>query len=486
MRKWLIMSAAVILLILGYPQLVHGQTDDDDRFIKDLAWMAVTGDQMDGVLDGHDLANIQALSDDYYDQAIFFSKQRDPDNQQFIQLLQARKDDLHQKLTQKIAQSAARSSQNEAERFTINLLDSLFRGGSDNPPTIIQRILLGDDDSADGNQNTAGIIHQTITDGANSIDPTALPEPNPAVSNYQNIQADQLNNHTIHQLNTDIVNQIPDSISVVQSISSSTYDFDAGLPTSSSIAADQDQEDAQPTELPVPTPTFSTIIQSTPSENGGSGVVLQKPLRFSNQGLFGATVIVESYTPPPDSPATKPNASTVVFPGGNTSSSLSLPIGEYTFCYYWELDGDADNDGNVDYAHATTGKVTLSTTSPDNVESAQVVSLNPEDRSSPNGKCGQTIQPPSGTALNLTHQESAKQGEKFYLCSYEDWGEDMFTFRITFSENGITMDGTSLDEGYSGTKLSPNVYLVDGDTITFNDAGFIAENDAGVLSCVRQ
>ena len=273
---------------------------------------------------------------------------------------------------------------------------------------------------------------------------------------------------------------------MVQSISSSTYDFDAGLPTSSSIAADQDQEDAQPTEPPVPTPTFSTIIQGTPSENGGSGAVLQKPLRFSNQGLFGATVSVESYTPPPDSSAIKSNASTVVFPGGNTSSSLSLPIGEYTFCYYWELDGDADNDGYVDYAHATTGKVTLSATSPDKVESAQVVSLNPENRSSPNGKCGQAVQPPSGSALNLTPQESANQGENFYLCSYEDWGEDMFTFKIRFLENGITMYGTSLDEEYSGTKLSPNVYLVDGDTVTFNDDGFLAENDAGVLSCVRQ
>jgi hypothetical protein len=486
MRKWLIMSAAVVLLILGSPQLVHSQTDDDDRFIKDLAWMAVTGDQMDGVLDGHDLANIQALSDDYYDQAIFFSKQRDPDNQQFIQLLQARKDDLHQKLTQKIAQSAARSNQNEAERFTINLLDSLFRGGSNNPPTIIQRILLGDDNSADGNQNQAGIIHQTITDGANSIDPSEPPEPNPVVSNYQNIQANQLEDHTIHQLNTDIVNQIPDSISVVQSISSSTYDFDAGLPTSSSIAADQDQEDAQPTEPPVPTPTFSTIIQGTPSENGGSGIVLQKPLRFSNQGLFGATVIVESYTPPPDSSAIKSNASTVVFPGGNTSSSLSLPIGEYTFCYYWELDGDADNDGYVDYAHATTGKVTLSATSPDNVENAQVVSLNPENRSSPNGKCGQAVQPPSGSALNLTPQESANQGENFYLCSYEDWGEDSSIFEITFSDSGLTMEGQWLEKVYIAKKIAPNTYISEGDTITFTDDGFLAENDAGVLICTRQ
>ncbi len=430
MRKWLITSAAVVLLILGFPQLVHGQTDDDDRFIKDLAWMAVTGDQMDGVLDGHDLANIQALSDDYYDQAIFFSKQRDPDNQQFIRLLQARKDDLHQKLTQKIAQSAARSNQNEAERFTINLLDSLFRGGSDNPRTTIGRFLLGDDHSAA--QNAAGTIHQTITDGANTVDPSSPPETNPIVTSYQSIQADQLKDHTVHQLNTDIVNQIPDSIAMVQSISSSTYDFDAGLPTSSSIAADQDQEDAQPTEPPVPTPTFSTIIQSTPSENGGSGVVIQKPLRFSNQGLSGATVIVESYTPPPDSPATKSNASTVVFPGGNTSSSLSLPIGEYTFCYYWELDGDADNDGYIDYAHATTGKVTLSATSPDNVESAQVVSLNPEDRSSPNGKCGESEQPPSGAAVNLTPQEAANQGENTYLCSYVDWGEDTLIFEIAF------------------------------------------------------
>jgi len=339
-------------------------------------------------------------------------------------------------------------------------------------------------------ENTAasrtGVIHQTITDGANSIDPSAPPEPNPIVTNYHKIQADQLEDHAAHQVNTTVIHQIPDSISVVQSTSVNRYDFDAGLPPSSSIAAEQDDDDVQPTELPVPTPTFSTVIQSTPSENGGSAVSIQKPLRFSNKGNYAATVIVASYTRPRDSSVSKSSASTVVFPSGNTSSSLTLPIGEYTFCYYWELDGDADNDGYVDYAHATTGKVTLSATSSDSVGSAQVVSLNPEDRSSPNGKCSEPEQPPSGAALNLTPQEAANQGENTYLCSYEDWGEDTSTFEIQFFDNSIIMDGPWLTEAYTGTKLSPNIYLVDEDTITFTDDGFLAENESGVLTCVLQ
>lgn len=485
MRKRLILSAAAIIFLFIFPQLAHGQADDDG-FVATLGWMAVNSDLMDGVLDGHDLANIQALSDDYYDQAIYFSGKQYPDNQQFVRLLQARKDDLHQKLAQKIAQSTARSNQNEAEKFTINLLDSLFRGGSDNPPTIIQRILLGDDDSGDGSQDTAGIIHQTITDGANSIDPSAPPEPNPLVTSYQKIQADQLGDHTIYQINTTIAKQLPDSTAVIQSISPNTFDFNAGLPTTLSITTNQDDDNEEPTEPPAPTPTFSTVIQSTPPASGGSTASIQKPLRFSNNGIYAATVIVDSYTPPPDSSPSKSSASTVVFPGGNTSNSLSLPIGEYTFCYYWELDGDADNDGYVDYAHASTGKVTLSATSPDSVESAQVVSITPEDRSSPNGKCGEVGQASSGASSNLTPQESANQGENNYLCSYEDWGEDTEIFQIMFSDNSVTMAGPWIEEIFIARKLAPNTYTGEGDTITFTDEGFLAENEAGVLICTRQ
>jgi len=365
--------------------------------------------------------------------------------------------------------------------------------GVDNAKAIRDRILMYIDariSIAKDQESTAasqtGIIHQTITDGANSVDPSAPPEPNPLVTSYQKIHADQMEDHVNHQLNTTVVNQLPDSTSAIQSVSSNVYDFDAGLPPSSSIVAhqDQDDDDAQPTEPPAPTPTVSSILPDTPTQDGGSTVNIQKPVRFSNNGAYAATVVVASYTPPPNSSASKSSASTVVFPGGNSSGNVSLPIGVYTFCYYWELDGDADKDGYVDYAHAITGNVTLSATSPDNVESAQVVSLNPENRSSPNGKCGEEAQAPSVNTLDLTPQESANQGAHTYVCSYQDWGDDTFNLEILFSDGGFTMYG--FDKVYTFTKLGPNRYTDQNDTVTFTDDGLLAENEAGVLTCILQ
>ena len=331
-----------------------------------------------------------------------------------------------------------------------------------------------------------GIIHQTITDGANTIDPAAPPEPNPMVTNYQNIQRNQLEDHAAHHLHTTAVSQLPDSTSVIQSVSSNVYDFDAGLPPSSSIVVHQDQDDGdgQPTEPPAPTPTISSILPDTPTQDGGSTVNIQKPVRFSNNGAYAATVVVASYTPPPNSSASKSSASTVVFPGGNSSGNLSLPIGEYTFCYYWELDSDKDNDGYVDYAHAITGNVTLSATSPDSVESAQAVSLNPENRSSPNGKCGEEAQAPSVDTLDMTPQESANQGAHTYVCSYKDWGEETYNLTITFTDNGATIYG--FEEVYTFTKLAPNNYTDQSTKMTFTDDGFFGENEAGVTTCTIQ
>jgi hypothetical protein len=148
------------------------------------------------------------------------------------------------------------------------------------------------------------------------------------------------------------------------------------------------------------------------------------------------------------------------------------------------LDSDADKDGYVDYAHALTGNVTLSATSPDSVESAQVVSLNPENRSSPNGKCGEEAQVPSVDTLDLTPQESANQGAHTYVCSFPEWGEDTFSLEITFTHGGFTMYG--FDKVYTFTMLGPNRYTDQNDTVTFTDDGFLAENEAGVLTCILQ
>ena len=118
MRKLLVVSIIAILFVFDYPQLAYGQVTDDG-FIETLAWMVVTGDRMDGVVDGNDIANIQALADDYYDDAIFYAKQKNQ-NAQYIRLLETRKADLHQRLAQKLAQTPEQKGQNEADRFALD------------------------------------------------------------------------------------------------------------------------------------------------------------------------------------------------------------------------------------------------------------------------------------------------------------------------------------------------------------------------------
>jgi hypothetical protein len=65
----------------------------------------------------------------------------------------------------------------------------------------------------------------------------------------------------------------------------------------------------------------------------------------------------------------------VASPGGNPSSYLSLSLGTYTWCYWWEL-GDINNDGMIEYAHALDGRsVLLDGSDSDTLEFAETVTL---------------------------------------------------------------------------------------------------------------
>ena len=97
-----------------------------------------------------------------------------------------------------------------------------------------------------------------------------------------------------------------------------------------------------------PTPIIIVITSAAPSSGAELG---EKPVRFRNLGRLPYVVMPASYTLPDGTPGVPSNASTVAFPGGNPSSNLSLPLGTYTWCYYWEL-GDTNGDGITDYAHA--------------------------------------------------------------------------------------------------------------------------------------
>ena len=350
------------------------------------------------------------------------------------------------------------------------------------------RILRAEANEKKVDGNTLGMIHQTITDGAASVNPSEPLSTNPSVSNFQAIHADQRNQNATYNLDSQVVEKLPGSSAVVQSTSANVYTFDAGvLPSSTSVIT---QDDSTPASPPKPTPT-AVILPPTPVPGtGGSTITLQKPLRFANDSSYAATVVVSSYTPAPGVSAGRSNASTVVFPGGNSSAQLSLPLGEYVFCYYWDLSTDADNDGYVDYAHRSTGKVTLSETSPDRAESAQVVMLSPENASSPNGKCSQnqvqtqptaaqrpTPQQPTAT-VGLTPQELANQGYHIYTYVLYDKNSLIYQ-RNTFDKDSVEIKAYNevTNEAYSTnvyTKIDLNVYIsLDGkSSITFTDFGY--------------
>ncbi len=123
-----------------------------------------------------------------------------------------------------------------------------------------------------------------------------------------------------------------------------------------------------------PTTPAGVIPDSTTVGGNNSGNL--KPVGFLNTGTIAATVMAWTYIPlNTEVPAIPSNASTVAFPGGNSSSYLSLPMGTYTLCYHWEL-GDVNDDGMIEYAHAFDKRnVLLDESDPDDMDLAEKVTL---------------------------------------------------------------------------------------------------------------
>ena len=320
------------------------------------------------------------------------------------------------------------------------------------------------DDNEDYFNNVMFVIQAVLIDGADSVNENAPIEPKAVISNFLAVHQAQTKQNATDLLYGHVASSIPESGSVISSSSpSQTYHADAGLPPSS----------APP-----------VVSQDNEENNGNSSsgdINIQKPLQFANNGLYDATVLVFSYTPAEGVTAGMSSASTVVFCGSNPSANLSLPIGSYVFCYYWDLGTDVDNDGNVDYAHKNTGSVTLTAQSTDNMNSAQVVTLNPGNMNNPNGKCGETAPPPSGNAGGLTPQELANQGTHTYRidCPTEELlNSEAWVTSYNFVAGGATIEDENGSWFYN--KINVNTYFYDYSeidipityTFTFTNEGF--------------
>jgi hypothetical protein len=118
---------------------------------------------------------------------------------------------------------------------------------------------------------------------------------------------------------------------------------------------------------------------STSVWSGDGGGWPSKPVRFANNGTEAYTVQPWTFQPLTEyHSANIPHSSTVVFTGGsNPSSNLSLWLGTYTWCYFWEV-GDTDGDGIMNYQHAIDNRpILLNEEDPDDVEKAEIVTLAP-------------------------------------------------------------------------------------------------------------
>jgi len=327
-------------------------------------------------------------------------------------------------------------------------------------------------------QSVINTISAVLYAGADSVNENTPAGSNPVIAKILPVLQKQTKQNATDTLYGNIASRIPGSAPEISSSSpSQIYHVDAGLPASS--APPVIAQDDTPTVEPSAPTLMPTIVSVENNENTSDSYVnILKPLRFTNKGLYDATVLVASYTPAAGVTAGMSSASTVVFRESNPSAYLDLPLGTYVFCYYWDLGTDVDNDGYVDYAHRNTGSVTLSGAPSDNTTSAQVVTLSPENMNNPNGKCGTT--PPVEDADELTPQELANQGTHTYKtsCDADEFGSEAIVGAFTFAADGANV--TVGDETDFYQRIDINTYdftQKNADQsgyvkITFTDLGF--------------
>lgn len=326
---------------------------------------------------------------------------------------------------------------------------------------------------------TLNVIHQVIMAGADNVDPAAPSGPNPVVQNFaKNVHSDQVTQNIQHTLNGQLVNRIPESGALINVASPASYNFMAGLPPASAPPVAKNNQAPSPTETP------AIVVQ--PTETSSSSSIanadllpnIYKPVRFTNSGIEAVTVHPETYTPNPEVALEgRSNASTVVFPGSNPTAYLSLPQGTYTFCYDWELDGDQDGDGYIDYAHKSTEQVSLGESSPDDIDFATMVNLSPKANTNPNGKCSESAPEVAG---NLTPEERANQGAFYYTANCVDSDGEAYTesdsFSSKFVNNGVILSNPESGDSLLAQKTSLNTYKYSGEgtvmRLTYKIEGF--------------
>jgi hypothetical protein len=420
--------------------ITQAQEDDqplDDKFVAALVAMAINHDMMAGKDEIRDLAALHGFVSDYYDNRIATAP--DSTNTQWL--------NLQKKLL------TSRLEEEIKIKRGIDILNNF----------LAVYTLGGVKDSQYAADEDVRLIVSGYKQDTDTYDPA---------TDYFNVMNSLIMTDFEAQINLlldiDIVDSHPSLTPTISESSSWTY-FDIQRDGSPSIVGDNNGSSSA-----------DFWDQSDDSNTIDLETVL-KPVRFVNNGFESVTVVVESYEPAEGYSRSTPSASTTVFPESTSSNYLELPLGTYSFCYYWQLDTDVNNDDYFDYHHRSTSAVTINNNSSDNPESATVVTLSPDSVvSNPNGKCGEEIVADPGNST-LTPEEAKNAGTHGYIITCEGdeacQGESEFiTITNKFKDGAVTITADAEEMEYF-TRVGPNQYnWLDDDglvfTLTFTDYGF--------------
>jgi len=431
------MLIPLILLILCFGAVSAQAQNDappvDDDFVYALVVMTINHNMMAGKNEVRDLSALRAYVRDYYDDRIR-TVESEGDSAQDLQRDQTM---VLTQLDNKISEKSGLG----ALKFFVDLFSESVNDQSSAQQIKTQRaqVVSGSDDPP-----------QNYFEAMESMVMTDI-----------EIQVNLL-------LDIDIISKQPSLAPAIADSSGWSYDVSAisnlTNPISPSTAGDafsgggDDSSGVGDSSAPI-----SGGDSSSNTTDDGTKL---KPLRFSNNGFEPVTVVVESYEPAPGYSSNKPNASTVVTPESNPSGYLELPLGTYTFCYYWQLDKDYNNDDYFDYHHRTTASVTLNVNSSDDPQSAIAVTLSPDSEvSNPNGKCGQ-VPAQNQNPSDLAPEEQANQGTHTYSVYYDapgaywlDGQSATIVLNVDFYNGGAHV-GLVGDEHqtYTLVPAGPNVY----------------------------
>ena len=458
MRKILSGVFVCLLVLLLIPNFVFADGDPpevpiDDEFIDTLVLIMTNQDVLKGNLDASSLVGLRDVVDEYYlgkmvdvrnaknandssngkDDVIDFHDDDDPD----IQALMAKKNATIDKIDARI---------NDPLLWVVKLFDLLTESDElDKQTSPITKIVSGND--------------QAPLDYFDTMYSSVMTRFDLQMNILFNIDTQNVVQVAVADDSVEM-GQVSDSVGDSISDSSSDINDDSSTTIGDSL-------------------NRGASSSSTSSGNEKKTQIVS----FQNNGFETVMVKVESYFPLEGMSNSMPSSSTVVGSESNSSASLELPLGEYVFCYEWDLARDDDGDGKTDYHHRTTNTVMVGENS-----TSIVVTLNPDSVvSNPNGRCGETSFASNETQnSSLSAEELANSGTFYYVTSCQGLifgvscnndALETLHIAVTFDEGGVVLEEIS---GESDTLYYPKVAVnqysgsVDGIqyTIIFSMDGF--------------